>query len=192
MQINLDSLLSRYASLKEIALSDSRHDEILKLFEYIDQNTDFLSAPASTKYHLSCHHGLLMHTVSVAETMIRMKKLLASDISNSSCVLVALLHDVGKHNQYIEKEPTEKQKQYGYKATPPYLMREDIVYMEHEIRSLYIIMASNSGLQLSEDEWQAIAYHNEPYTEQHSAFKDCKLKVLLSMADYWSTRFLED
>ena len=32
--------------------------------------TDFFTAPASTRYHCSCENGLVMHSVSVFNTMM--------------------------------------------------------------------------------------------------------------------------
>ena len=40
-----------------------------ELLEWI-QKTDFFNAPASTKFHCACEHGLVMHSVSVFNTMM--------------------------------------------------------------------------------------------------------------------------
>ena len=40
-----------------------------ELLEWIER-TDFFTAPASTRYHCSCEGGLVMHSVSVFNTMM--------------------------------------------------------------------------------------------------------------------------
>lgn len=188
------SLMEKYEYLKDLVTSD-RRESFLDLMKWIEENTAYLTAPASTKYHLSIEQGLLEHSVSVCTTMIKLKKLVAPEITDEQCVIVRLLHDLGKAGtdrgpQYIENEPTERQKQYGYKANPPYLYNKDLLWSEHEIRSLFLI--SNFGFKLKEEEFYAIAYHNEPWTEQKSAFRKNKVMTLLQNADYYSALYLED
>lgn len=190
MKIDVESLMSRYRSLKDLITSE-RKPAFDTMMEYIENDTEYLIAPASAKYHMCQKCGLLYHSVNVAETMIRLSKTLARDVSVEQCVILGLLHDVGKHNQYKEKEPTEKQKKYGFPANPPYEYRDDIVHMTHEDRSLYII-SNVCGFKLSEEEWEAIQRHNEPWNEELSSrFKKNKLMTLLQYSDYWSTLYLE-
>ena len=40
-----------------------------QLLEWLEK-TDFFTAPASTRYHCACENGLVMHSVSVYNTMI--------------------------------------------------------------------------------------------------------------------------
>ena len=40
-----------------------------ELLEWIGK-TDFFTAPASTKFHCACEHGLVMHSVSVFNTLM--------------------------------------------------------------------------------------------------------------------------
>jgi len=182
-----------YINLKSI-VDDERKEDFGNLMTFLEQKTAYLSSPASSKYHLSVPGGLLFHSCSVTQQLLKLKKISAPEISNASCVIVGLLHDAGKagvegQEQYIVKEPTDKQKQYGYTATPPYLYNDQIVFMEHETRSLYLIQ---KHLKLTEQEWCAIAYHNEPWNGNKSSFKKNKLLTLLQQADYWSALYLED
>lgn len=188
------NLMEKYEYLKNLVTSD-RKEIFLEFMKWVEDNTSYLTAPASTKYHLCVPNGLLKHSISVCTTMIRLKKMIAPEISDEQCVIVGLLHDLGKAGttkgpQYIENEPTERQKQYGYKANPPYLFNNDLLWAEHEVRSLFLI--SDFGFKLSEEEFYAIAYHNEPWTEQKSKFRKNKIMTLLQNADYYSSLYLED
>ena len=70
------------------------------LFDWIE-STDYLKAPASTKYHDACEGGWLDHTGNVINNI-----LVATKIYNlqwdrpESPVLIGLLHDICKLNFY--------------------------------------------------------------------------------------------
>ena len=87
--------------------------------------------------------GLLEHSVNVAEMMLKIKAAIAPEITDESCVIVALLHDLGKagmpgNPQYLINEPTERQKQYGYPASTPYRFNNDLIYLSVPVRSVYL------------------------------------------------------
>ncbi len=102
-----------------------------------------MTAPASTKYHLCIEGGLLEHSINVATTMLKIKSAIAPEISDESCVIVALIHDLGKVGmpgkpQYLINEPSDKQKMYGYKPDYPYRFNRELTYLSVPIRSIYL------------------------------------------------------
>lgn len=187
--VNYKEILTQYNSIKGLAINqctdNDQKEELIKLFDYVDNETEFLTSPASTRYHMSEKHGLLFHSVSVAKILLKLKRVLSPDISDTSCILVGLYHDLGKHNQYTMKEATPKQIQYGYPGSIVY--RDDIVNMSHAHRSLYII---SKLYKLSEEEAQAILYHDGFLLAGNDivAHRECDLTILLHYADYWSCR----
>lgn len=99
----------------EKLLSTVRRDGVEKLLHYIQKNTDFYKAPASTKFHLACAGGLLQHSLNVYECLIAKRessvwKDVLKDISDESLIIIALLHDLCKANFYTEG--TKNQKTY--------------------------------------------------------------------------------
>ena len=190
------STADKYNYLKDLVTSD-RKDSFLSLMNYIESNTEYLTSPASTKYHLCTEGGLLEHSVSVCITMIKIKKVIAPEISDEKCVIVSLLHDLGKvgypgNPQYLKNEPTERQKQYGYGPTIPYRYNDNIVQMPHAHRSIYLILSN--GFKLEPDECQAILAHDGQYVDDNKSYahKEEKLTMLLHYADLWSCKFLEE
>ena len=186
-------LIKRYNTLKE-KVTD-RKTEFAELCDFIENKTEWLTAPASTRFHLSKEHGLLEHSCNVAETMLKIKNALSSEIPDESCVIVALLHDLGKvgmpgNPQYIVNEPSERQKQYGYSAWKPYRFNNDLTYLSVPVRSLYLALPY---LPLSEEETQAIVYHDGQYVDDnHSVAKnETPLTLLLQYADNWCGFVLE-
>ena len=187
------NLMERYQALKEKVMK--RKKEFEGLMSYIEGETSYMTAPASTKYHLCHEQGLLEHSVNVAENLLKIKAVLAPSISDESCVIVGLLHDLGKAGmpgqpQYIKNEPTPKQKAYGYPASTPYRFNKDLLYLSVPIRGLYLIA---SRFPLTEEEVQAIVYHDGQYVDDNRsvAAKEEKLTLLLQYADNWSGFIVE-
>ena len=184
-----ETVLQRYQALK--ALVVDRKEDFTRLTDFMENNTDYLRAPASTRFHLCYEGGLLEHSCNVAEKLLRLREAMAPDISVESCVIVALVHDLGKagmpgNPQYLPNEPTAKQKQYGYPATVPYRFNTDLAYLSVPVRSLYLAAPL---IDLSEEEVQAIVYHDGQYVDDnHSvATKELPLTLLLQYADSWSS-----
>ena len=82
-------------------------DGIDALLDYIENKTDFYSAPASTNFHLCVEGGLLQHSLNVYNCLIAKKnnpiwKSVFEDISDESLIIMALLHDICKTNMYVK------------------------------------------------------------------------------------------
>jgi hypothetical protein len=181
------TLLKRYEDIK--AKVTRRADDFAALMDFLENKTAWLTAPASTRFHLCREHGLLEHSVNVAETLLRLKNTLYPCIEDESCVIVALLHDLGKAGtpegaQYLKNEPTERQRQYGYGATYPYSFNKNLTYLSVPIRSLYLALPY---INLTEEEAQAIAYHDGQYVDDNRsvAKNERPLTLLLQYADNW-------
>ena len=184
----------RYTELKRKVVS--RREEFADLMNFIETQTSYLAAPASTKYHLCHEGGLLEHSVNVAETILKLRKTLAPELDEESCVIVALLHDLGKAGvpgcpQYLENKASQKQKQYGYLPAFPYHFNEELTFLSVPIRSLYLTLPY---FHLTQEEVQAIAYHDGQYVPENRgvAAKECKLTLLLQYADNWSGFIMEE
>lgn len=187
-------LQTRYERLKSLVAQ--RRDAFNALMDYLESETDWLHAPASTRFHLSREGGLLEHSVNVAETLLKIKAALCPALSDECCVIVALLHDLGKAGvpgrpQYIANEPSEKQKLHGYAPNCPYRFNTELTYLSVPVRSLYLALPF---LPLTEEEAQAIVYHDGQYVEDNrsSAKREAPLTLLLQYADNWCGFVVED
>ncbi len=187
------TVTERYEALKSRVVK--RKTEFDSLINFMENETDYLSSPASTRFHLCRKQGLLEHSVNVAETMLKFREAVAPDIDEESCIITALIHDLGKAGmpgkpQYLENEPTPKQKQYGFPATIPYRINDELVYLSVPVRSLYLALPH---ITLSESEVQAVMYHDGQYVDDNKsvATKETPLLLLLQYADTWSTFVIE-
>lgn len=183
-------MLNNYAKLKQKVIK--RKDSFNRFLVFLENETTWLTSPASTRYHLAEEQGLLKHSVGVAETLLRFREFLAPAITEESCVVVGLFHDVGKLGMpgkplYLpnENEWMVKNRGIRYKINP------DVVAMGLATRSLYLV---TQHIPLSEAEAQAIAYHDGQYIEDNKiiAHKEEPLTLLLHWADYWTAHIYEE
>lgn len=74
-----------------------------RLMEYLIHDTDYLMAPASTKYHGNFPGGLLVHSYAVVKRMQDIKAGMGIEdytCSDESIVLTGLFHDLAKVDYY--------------------------------------------------------------------------------------------
>jgi len=88
------SIEEEYNQLKSKVVE--RKKDFDDFINFLEGKTTWLTAPASVRYHLSEEKGLLKHSVGVAKTLLELRQLLAPELSEESCVIVGLFHDVGK------------------------------------------------------------------------------------------------
>lgn len=188
-----NTVAKRYDKLK--ALVVNRKVQFDALVSFMEDETTWLTSPASTKYHLCTEGGLLEHSVNVAECMLKIRAVLAPEISEESCVIVSLIHDFGKVGmpgkpQYLINETTENQHKSGPKPDPPYRFNKDLTYLSVPVRSLYL---ASKHVELTEQEVQAIVYHDGQYVDDNRsvATHEEPLTLLLQYADSWSGFVLE-
>ncbi len=154
-----------------------RKNECDEFVNFLEKETTWLTAPASTKYHLNIEHGLVIHSVNVTIKMLELKNLLISEVSDESCIIVGLFHDVGKIGmphapRYIKKNAS-------------YVYNENQVEMSSAARSLYLV---SKFISLTDEEAQAILYHDGQYIPENRpvAHRECPLTLLVTFADTWA------
>jgi len=170
----------------------NRKESFERFITLLENETTWLTSPASTRYHLAEERGLLKHSVGVAETLLKFREFLAPAISEESCIIVGLFHDVGKlgvpgQPYYLPNENAWMVKNKGicYKTNP------DVVTMGLAVRSLYLIL---QYIPLLDAEAQAITYHDGQYIDDNKivAHKEEPLTLLLHWADYWTAHIYEE
>ena len=141
-----------------------------KLMEYI-RKSDFFTAPASTRFHLSCKGGLLQHSLNVLDALrsilrynpdgktweyIVAGKVLLRDIPNESVTIIALLHDICKTYFYGVSMRNAKNEQTGQWEKVPYYTVNDRMPLGHGAKSAMII---KQYMALTNQEMYAIWHH---------------------------------
>jgi len=187
-------VFERYEALKSRV--GVRRAEFGRFIAFLEAETSWLTSPASTRYHLNVEGGLLLHSLGVAETALRLRNLLAPDLSEESVVITALFHDVGKvgHSRkpyYLPNEDLWEARNRGrlYRVNP------EILAMNSAVRGLCLVCRY---ITLTEEEAQAIAAHDGLYPvhggvtnlEYHQG--ECRLLMLLQFADKWTAAVEEE
>ena len=84
----------------DILKTQASDRNIDSLISYLENQTDFFNAPASTKFHLSERGGLLQHSLNVYNALSALCVMFDESIPQSSIAITALLHDLCKANFY--------------------------------------------------------------------------------------------
>ncbi len=156
------------------------------------QNTDFFTAPASTKYHCACENGLVMHSVSVFNTM--MEKHFEEGVDSvESFAITALLHDVCKAEFYKISSRNVKNELTGQWEKQPFYSIEDKFPFGHGEKSVFLI---ERFMKLHLDEAMAIRWHMGSFDDSQGytisqAYEKYPLAVKLHLADLESTYLRE-
>ena len=170
-----------------------------KLLNYlISEQSDFFTAPCSTRFHGSYAGGLVQHSINVYNCLKdylsrqRTKDVYGMEYTNESIALTALLHDVCKMNFYSVDYRNAKNEQGVWEKVPYYTINDQLPY-GHGEKSVYIV---SGFMRLTREEAFAIRYHMgfsgiEDRNSIGKAFEMFPLTFALSVADMEATYFLE-
>jgi hypothetical protein len=145
------------------------------------RESDFFTAPASTRYHGAHEGGLVEHSVNVFFRLSAMRT------SDETSAIVALLHDVCKANFYTIYYRNKKNEHGVWERVPYYAINDTFPY-GHGEKSVYII---SQFMKLTEEEAMAIRWHMGGFDESvkggsyalSGAWEKYPLGVLLHCAD---------
>lgn len=167
-------------------------DNVLR---WLENETDFFTAPASTKYHGNNPGGLVAHSLNVCGALLDLLNVCGVRSEyRESAILVALLHDVCKCNYY--KETTKrKQDAAGKWSDERVYYADDNLPMGHGEKSLFLLM--RCGLELTDEEAAAIRWHMGAYADRGQtatlgrAFDRYPLALFLHLADMIAAHYME-
>jgi HD superfamily phosphohydrolase YqeK len=161
---------------------------VKELNAYLEKH-GLYKTPASTKYHLCFEGGLVIHVTGVAKLALKLKEQLMPDAAEDSVILCALFHDAHKvtdgfsHSTYNKNEGYDKERQ-------PYVWNKEQLGYGNAHKSALLV---SKFVDLTQDELQAIAYHDGPFV---ASWEDIKsdpypLTLLIHYADMWNTWVVE-
>jgi len=171
-------------------LKSTNREGIYSLIAAMEEG-GFFTAPCSGAYHLAKKGGLAEHSLNVYNLASTLNKSLEAGIPEESIIIVSLLHDLGKMGDFGKPNYVENILKSGKPSdSKPYVTNPDLLYVDHEIRSVSI---ASQHIKLTEDEYHAILYHNGLYGNLKYAIqgKETKLYLILHTADMWASRVSE-
>lgn len=169
---------------------------IEKVLEYLEDKTDFFTAPASTKYHGCYKGGLVEHSLNVYKQLreeskneTQIKKTLYDSI-----LIMSLFHDICKANYY--KESTRNTKVNGEWIQVPFYEVDDKIPLGHGEKSVMILQRF---ISLSSEEMIAIRWHMGAFDNAikggdyslSAVYNKYPVALLLHIADMKATYFIE-
>ena len=170
-----------------------------KLLDFLENKSDFFTAPASTRYHNAFEGGLLRHSLNVYKCLVaylergRVKDMYKLEASAETAAIVALLHDLCKVNIYRVSYRNSKNDKTGQWEKVPYYEINDNLPYGHGEKSVYMI---SGFMRLTREEAMAIRWHmgfsgTEDKNTIGRALEKYPLAFALSVADMEASYFLE-
>ena len=157
--------------------------ELLKWIE----NSDFFTAPASTRFHECYEGGLCEHSVHIFYELVHLLNAYPEvKVSCETAAIVSLLHDLCKIGCY-KTELRNKKENGVWVQIPFYTFNEDFSFGGHGSKSVYLIQ---KYMKLTDEEATAINCHmgvENGNWAVNDAFRQYPLAFLLHTADMAST-----
>ena len=169
------------------------------LLDYLENKSDFFTAPASARYHSAYPGGLCEHSLNVYHCLVdylgreRVQELYGLEYSDESIAIVALLHDLCKIGCYKPGTRNVKDENGKWQTVPTYTFDDPLPY-GHGEKSVYIV---NGFIRLTREEAMAIRWHmgfsgTEDARTVGQAFQKYPLAFALATADSEAAFFLEN
>ncbi len=187
----------------ELVKGITREDADLNyLINWLENKSDFFTAPASTKYHCGFEGGLCQHSLNVYNALSKLNKEYG-DYSEDTIRIVALFHDISKANFYevYERNVNTGQKDEKGKdiwiRVPEYKVKEAnsrFIFGNHEQNSEFMI---RSFIPLEIEESVAILNHHggmgydSTQADLTPIYNKYSLACLLHVADMLATYVTE-
>ena len=169
---------------------ESNKEKVIKLLESTNRKdidklicklkqTDFFTAPASTRFHLNVEGGLVQHSINLYKSLKALADIFKINVKDESIIITGLLHDLCKVGLYI---PSSAGYQYNSK-TPDGHGSLSVNRIKHFI-------------DITEQEEMMIRWHMNHFDKDFDIKKDWLEKTypevfMIFFADYISTLFLE-
>lgn len=188
--------MTRQEEFQEIYTKCIKREGAKELLAYLEEKSDFFTAPASSRFHLAVEGGLVEHSLNVYR---RLKALVMAEygehwqntVSEESVAICALLHDVCKADTYKVDYRNVKNDMGVWEKKPYYAVDDPLPY-GHGEKSVYII---NGFLRLTREEAMAINWHMGSFDDRAkggsyaiaNAYRRYPLAVMTHLADFSAT-----
>lgn len=145
--------MSNEEIFKELYRKHIHREGAEELLTWLEQETDFFEAPASTKHHLAYPGGLVEHSLNVFREL--RKVVIDNEPTMEAVAICALLHDICKANTYVREHHA------GPGPVLVYTKKDDFPF-GHGEKSVFLICRY---MKLTEEEALAIRWHMGAWDE---------------------------
>lgn len=148
--LEMNGLQTAQTHFKDIFQNNIHRDYADAMLDWLEQETDFFTAPSSTKYHGAHPGGLLAHSLNV---YYRLRNIAIRDLADKedpgkcrlseeqeeTVAVIALLHDVCKVGCYHMETKRRKNPETGRWEDYEGYTYKDPIPLGHGEKSLYLI-----------------------------------------------------
>ncbi|MGN1412140.1 MAG: hydrolase [Oscillospiraceae bacterium] len=199
MELFEENVSSKKDEFVKVYTSNIKRNGSERLLDYLlSDQSDFFTAPSSTRFHGAFEGGLVQHSLNVYHCLRdylsreQTKNLYGMNYSDETIAVVSLLHDVCKINFYETDFRNVKNARGVWERVPYYKVNDKLPY-GHGEKSVYIV---SGFMRLSREEAFAIRYHMgfsgvEDNNTIGKAFEMFPLAFALNVADMEATYYLE-
>lgn len=171
--------------------SKIKRDGVDNLIKWLE-NSDFFSAPASTRFHGAYEGGLLEHSLNVYDELLRLKSVYSEiQATEETLIIIALFHDLCKVNMYGVEKRNRKDANGKWESYDAYTSDEKFHYGGHGSKSVFILQ---NYMKITAEEAVAINCHMSCWdgnTTVGAAYEQYPLAWLLHVADESATYIKE-
>jgi len=194
-----ENLLAKKDEFVAIYNKNIKRNGSERLLDYLlSEQSDFFTAPSSSRFHGSYAGGLVQHSINVYNCLKdylsreSTKSLYGMNYSDETIAVVSLLHDLCKVNFYEVDYRNAKNSKGQWEKVPYYKINDKLPY-GHGEKSVYIV---SGFMRLSREEAFAIRYHMgfsgiEDKNTIGRAFEMFPLAFALNVADMEASYYLE-
>ena len=173
-----------------------KRDGLNSLLDWMENESDFYEAPASTRFHGNYQYGLVEHSLNVYNALLELTKQFQLNVSIETLTIASLFHDLCKANYYVLGTRNVKDEETGVWRKEPFYKSEDQYPIGHGEKSVILLM---KHMRLTDDEIYAIRWHMGGFDNavkggdyaSGKAYEICPLAVLLHVADMVASYLME-
>ncbi len=176
-------------------LNTVSREGIEQLVHYLEHQSDYFTAPASTRFHGNYVGGLAEHSHNVVTLLLEKNERYQLGLSQDSIFLAGYCHDLCKVGVYKEAIKCRKNKQDKWEGYRTFEF-DDQLPLGHGEKS--VIRLQQFIKKLTIEEIMMIRWHMGPYvgTEDrpalHKAMEQFKCVTLMYTADLEASQMLEE
>ena len=188
-------------------LRSTNREGMENVINWLCNESDFFTAPASTVFHGNYAGGLAEHSLNVynmaidlREMLLKHKPELQHQVPTESIIIAALLHDICKANIYKTVTKKRQNASGSWEVYQAYTTDYSEFPLGHGEKSVILLL--RLGLQLTNDEMMAIRWHMtawdlafqnpEAKSNLNEAKNQCPLLSIVQSADGLASAILEE
>ena len=171
-------------------LEETARPGIDNIINWLENDTDFFTAPASTRldYHGSHEGGLAQHALNVYETFEAKAGMYDLNLKPEERTIASICHDMCKINTYIPNIL----KSGNISGAKPYVV-EDALPLGHGEKSVYLV---SRHIELTTNEALLIRWHMGPFdaeweNHENKVISICPAIYAFHTADQEASKYMD-